>query len=77
MEDENTASVSQLDLFLKSEGSEKDHCFAVGILAIQNPCNLFHWLRSIQTMLAGLACSQMQLLDVFVIPSPYLEATNS
>lgn len=40
MEDENTASVSQLDLLLKSEGSKKDHCFAVGILAIQKPCNL-------------------------------------
>lgn len=68
MEDENTASVSQLDLFLKSEGSEKDHCFAVGILAIQKPCNLFSWLRSVQMILAGLACSQMLLLDVFVMP---------
>ncbi len=54
----------QLDLLLKSEGSEKDQCFAVGKLAFQKPRNLFHWLRSIQTMLAGLACPQMLLLNI-------------
>lgn len=41
MDDEDTASVSQLDLLLQSKGSEEDQCVAVGILAIQKPCNLF------------------------------------
>ncbi len=62
---EDTAPMAQLDLLLKSEGSEKDQCFAVGILAFQKPRNRFHWLRSIQTTLAGLSCSQMLLLNIF------------
>ncbi len=33
MKNEDTAPMAQLDLLLKSEGSEKDQCFAVGILA--------------------------------------------
>ncbi|CAM4632171.1 unnamed protein product [Leuciscus chuanchicus] len=68
MEDENTASVSQLDLLLKSEGSEKDHCFAVGILAIQKPCNLFRWLRSIQMILAGMGYAQSRYVKLSVPP---------
>ncbi len=66
MKNEDTAPMAQLDLLLKSEGSEKDQCFAVGILAFQEPRNPFHWLRNIQTMLVGLACSQMLLLNIFL-----------
>lgn len=72
-----TGAVSPLDLLLKSKGSEEDQCFAVGILAIQKPCNPFYLPRSIPMTFAGvlicLACSYMMCLNVF--DPPFLNAT--